>query len=333
MAAFLLRRLANYAVLVVLAASLAYLLAAAALRPRANYEDRAPRPPEAVVDAQLTRYNLNDRTPLAERYVTWVSGLAHGDFGRTWQGDSVNEELWRRVGVSLRLLSLGAVLGSLLGVLVGAYAAVRRGHTADRFITLLSYLLLAVPVFVLAVLLQIVASTINDATGVHAFEWVGESTPGASEGPFGALGGLGDRVRHLLLPTATIALGQLALYSRYQRSMMLDVLHADFVRTARAKGLRRRDALLRHGLRTALIPMTTYFAYTSGLLLLGGMFTEKIFGWHGTGEWLVDSITRGDVNVVAAVNCLAAVAVLLAGLASDVMYGILDPRVRTGPAT
>ncbi|MBT2209426.1 ABC transporter permease [Actinomadura sp. NEAU-AAG7] len=330
MAAFLLRRLANYAVLVVLAASLAYLLAAAALTPRANYEGRAPRPPEAVVDAQLTRFNLNDRTPLAERYGTWVAGLARGDFGRTWQGEPVNAELWRRLGVSLRLLVLGAVLGSALGVLAGAYAAVRRGRAADLLVTFLSYLVLAVPVFVLAVLLQIVASRTNQATGLRVFEWVGETTPGASDGPFGALGGLGDRVRHLLLPTATIALAQFALYSRYQRSMMLDVLQADFVRTARAKGLRRRDALLRHGLRTALIPMTTYFAYTSGLLLLGGMFTEKLFGWHGVGEWLIDSVTRGDVNAVAAVNCVAAAAVLLAGMASDVMYGVLDPRVRTG---
>src|SRR5437868_1677763 len=294
MTAFLLRRLANYAVLVVLAASLAYLVAAAALRPRANFEDRAPRPPEAVIDAQLTSLNLNDRTPLAERYGTWITGLAHGDLGRTWQGEPVDDELWRRVGVSLRLLFLGSVLGSVLGVLVGAYAAVRRGHTADRFITLVSYLLLAVPVFVLAVLLQIAAIKTNDVTGLRIFEWLGESTPGASDGPFGALGGLSDRVRHLLLPTATIALAQLALYSRYQRNMMLDVLHADFVRTAQAKGLRRRDALLRHGLRTALIPMTTYFTYASGLLLLGGMFTEKIFGWHGMGEWLVDSITQGE---------------------------------------
>ncbi|MFD0686575.1 ABC transporter permease [Actinomadura fibrosa] len=332
MAAFLLRRLVNYTALVVLAASLAYLLAAAALKPRANFEDRAPRPPEAVVEAQLTRLNLNDRTPLADRYRTWAGGVLHGDFGRTWQGEPVTAELWRRLGVSLRLLLAGAVLGSAFGILLGAYAAIARGRAADRLITVGSSLLLAVPVFVLAVLLQIVAGKANDATGLRVFEWVGESTPGASDGPFGPLGGLGDRFRHLLLPTVTIALAQFALYSRYQRSMMLDVLQADFVRTARAKGLRRRAALLRHGLRTALIPMTTYFAYTFGLLLLGGVFTEKAFGRHGVGEWLVDSISRGDVNVVAAVNCLAACGVLLAGLVSDVLYGVLDPRVRTGAA-
>ncbi|WUH96719.1 ABC transporter permease [Spirillospora sp. NBC_00431] len=326
MAAFLLRRLASHLVLAVLATSLAYVVAAAALDPRAGFEGRAPRPPEAVIDARLSALNLNDRTPLADRYLTWARGVVHGDFGRTWDGEAVNAELWRRLGVSLRLLLLGTVLGSVLGVLLGAYAAVRHGRTADRLISLGSCLLLAVPVFVLALLLQIAASAANDVTGVRVFVWVGESTPGAS---YGALGGLADRGRHLLLPTVTIALAQLGLYCRYQRAMMLDVLHADFVRTARAKGLRRRSALLRHGLRTALAPMTTYFAFAFGLSILGGVFIEKVFGWHGVGEWLVDSIARGDVNAVAAIGCVAVCGVVLAGLVSDVLHGVLDPRVRT----
>ncbi|MDL4818090.1 ABC transporter permease [Actinomadura opuntiae] len=330
MAAFLLRRLANHAVLVVVATSLAYLLAAVALDPRSNFDGRAPRPPESVVDARLSELNLNDRTPLKDRYGRWAAGVLHGDFGRTWEGRPVDAELWRRVGVSLRLLLAGAFLGSVLGILLGAYAAIRHGHAADRFITFGSYLLLAVPVFVLAVLLQIVAAKANDAMGMHMFAWVGETSPEAASGPFGVFGGFADRIRHLLLPTVTIALTQLALYSRYQRSLMMDVLYADYVRTARAKGLRHRSALLRHGLRTALIPMTTYFAYSFGFLLLGGMFCEQVFGWHGMGEWLVEAISRGDVNVVAAICCLAACGVLSADLVSDVLQGMLDPRVRAG---
>jgi peptide/nickel transport system permease protein len=126
----------------------------------------------------------------------------------------------------------------------------------------------------------------------------------------------------------TIVLAQVAVYSRYQRSMMLDVLSADFVRTARAKGLRRGTALRRHALRTAVIPMTTYFAYNLGLLLLGAVFIEKIFGWHGMGEWLIDSIGRGDVNAVAAFDLFAAGLVLVAGLLADLAQAALDPRVR-----
>ncbi|MEV0662049.1 ABC transporter permease [Actinomadura luteofluorescens] len=327
MATFVVRRLANHAALAVLAASLGYLLAAAALDPRAGLEDRAPRPPESVIDARLGALNLDDRTPVAERYLTWARGVAHGDFGRTWDGEPVGAELWRRLGVSLRLVVPGAVLGGAMGVALGAHAAVRHGRAADRLISSGSSLLLAVPVFVLAVLLQIVAGEANDALGMRVFVWVGESAPGASPG---ALWDLADRGRRLLLPTATIALCQLALFARYQRGLMLDVLHADHVRAARARGLRRRDALLRHGLRTAFVPMTAYLAYATGLVLLGGVFTETAFGRHGLGEWLVDSISRGDVNAVAAIEGIAACAVLLAALASDVLAAALDPRVRAG---
>ena len=137
-----------------------------------------------------------------------------------------------------------------------------------------------------------------------------------------------DRVKHLVLPSLTLILGEIAIFSRYQRSAMLDVLGQDFVRTAQAKGLRRRTALLKHALRTALIPAVTYFIYNFGILIVGATFTEKIFGWHGMGEWFVDSVTRNDTNAVAAVTCFAAVMILLAGLISDVAYALLDPRIR-----
>ncbi|WP_119729436.1 ABC transporter permease [Thermomonospora amylolytica] len=323
MAGFLIRRLANHAVLVMLAASLAYLLAAATLAPRAAFAGQHPPPPAAVIDAELTRLNLNDRTPLPQRYATWAGGVLRGDLGRTLNGEPVAPELWNRALVSLRLLAVGTVLGAVLGVLAGAYAAVRQYRPADRLITVGSFAVLSTPVFVLAVLLQLGAERINEITGVRIFEWVGEYTPGAREGMAG-------RLQHLVLPTLTIVLVQAAVFSRYQRHLMLDVLNADFVRTAMARGLTRRRALLRHGLRTALVPATTYFAYTFGFVLLGAMFTEKIFGWHGMGEWLIDSVHRGDVNAVAAITLLAAVLVLLAGLAADTAHAVLDPRVRTG---
>ena len=133
---------------------------------------------------------------------------------------------------------------------------------------------------------------------------------------------------HLVLPTLGIVLSQVAFYSRYQRNSFLDVMGSDFLRTAQAKGLHRRTALIKHGLRTALIPMATFFAYSFGLLLTGAVFTEKIFGWHGMGEWFIDSINNNDVNVVAAVTVFSAVLILLAGLLSDLAYAALDPRVR-----
>ncbi|MET8052237.1 MULTISPECIES: ABC transporter permease [unclassified Streptosporangium] len=327
MAGFLARRLLNYLVLIVVATSLAYMLAASALDPRSNYEGRNPPIPPAVVDARLTDLNLNDRTPLFERYLTWAGALARGDFGRTVAGGSVGDDLGRRIGVTLRLITVGLVVGSVTGVLVGAYAAVKQYGAFDRLSTGLSFVVLAVPTVVLANILIIAAVRFNEAVGAQILLVSGEATPGL-QGGFVAAGI--DRIQHLLLPTLSLSLGLAAVYSRYQRNMMLDVLGADFIRTAMAKGLSRRAALTRHALRTALIPAVTYFAFTFGALLVGTTFTEKIFGWHGVGEQLVDSISTNDINTVAAISCFAALAVLLAALASDVLHAVLDPRVRVG---
>jgi peptide/nickel transport system permease protein len=327
MAGFLVRRLLNYLVLIIVATSLAYMLAASALNPRSNYEGRNPPIPPAVIDARLTELNLNDETPLFQRYLTWAGGLLRGDFGKTVTGGSVNDDLARRIGVTLRLITTGLIVGSVTGVLIGAYAAVKQYGVFDRLSTAVSFVVLAVPTVVLANILIIAVIWFNDAVGTQVFLVSGEATPGLQGG---FLTQLVDRMQHLILPTVSLSLALVAVFSRYQRNMMLDVLGADFIRTAMAKGLRRRTALTRHALRTALIPAVTYFAFTFGSLLVGTTFTEKIFGWHGMGEQLVNSISTNDVNTVAAISCFAALAVLLASLASDVFHAVLEPRVRVG---
>jgi peptide/nickel transport system permease protein len=180
-------------------------------------------------------------------------------------------------------------------------------------------------VFVLGTLLKYGALEINQLTGSQYLQFTNEATPGF-EGSW--LASIGDRLRYLIVPTLTIALGQIAFYSRYQRSAMLDVLGSDFLRTAQAKGLTRRRALFKHGMRTALIPMATLFAFGFGLLVTGGVFTERIFTWHGMGEWLVQGVNAQDTNIVATVTLFVAVLVLISGWLSDVLYAALDPRIR-----
>lgn len=325
MAGYLIRRLVNYLVLIIVATSLAYLLAASALDPRANYLGRNPPLPPAVIDARLNELNLNDNVPLFQRYLTWAGGVIHGDFGKTVSGGSVNEDLARRIGVSARLVTLGLIFGSIAGVAVGAYAAVKQYGFFDRLSTLASFFVLAIPVVVLANMLIIVATWFNNQIGATVVYVSSEFSDGLEGGFFTHLI---DRIQHLILPTISLSLGLIAFYSRYQRNMMLDVLGADFIRTAMAKGLSRRAALTKHALRTALIPAVTYFAFGFGAVLTGATFTEKIFNWHGVGEQLVNSIFNNDVNTVAAISCLAAFAVLLASLAADVLHAMLDPRVR-----
>ncbi|MEU4320604.1 ABC transporter permease [Nocardia fluminea] len=323
MTGFLLRRTLNYVVLLLLASFLTFSLASLTFNPLESLEQRNPRPPQSVIDAKADQLHLDE--PIPQRYLTWLGGVAHGDFGTTLAGQPVSEELGRRVAVSLRLLILGSVIGTVLGVLIGAAGAIRQYKFSDYFSTVLSLLIISTPIFLLATLLKYGALQINTATGTQIFLYTGETSATQVNGFWNQMV---DRAQHLVLPTLALALGAMAGYSRYQRNAMLDVLGSDFIRTARAKGLTRNHALYKHGLRTALIPMATLFAYSLGALITGATFVEKIFGWHGVGEWLVDSINSQDLYVVVTVTAFAGLVVLVSGLLSDVVLALLDPRVR-----
>ncbi|MEU4244829.1 ABC transporter permease [Actinoplanes sp. NPDC026619] len=327
MLAYLIRRLAYFTGLMLVAAFLSYVLAATALSPRAYFEARQPPPPAAQVDAQLATIGLDPSQPVLVRFGHWAAHAVRGDLGRSIRGGPIDDEFGRRIGVSLRLLVLGTAIGTGLGVLIGMWSAVRQYRLSDRAMTLIAFVLLSTPTFLLALLLKIGALALNQGTGRQLISFTGEGTPGLTE-PFGAV--FADRAVHLLLPTLSIGLATLASYSRYQRSAMLDVLGADYLRTAEAKGLSRRRVLIKHGLRTALIPMSTFFSFGFLGVLTGATFTEKIFGWHGMGEWFIDSINNNDVNAVVAVNLFAAGTVLLSGLLADLLHAALDPRVRHG---
>jgi peptide/nickel transport system permease protein len=323
MTRFLARRLLNYVLLLALASFLTYCLTSLAFSPLDSLLQRNPRPPQAVIDAKAHALGLDQAIPI--RYLHWASHALQGDFGTTITGQPVGETLWRRVGVTLRLLVIGSVTGTVLGIAAGAWGAIRQYRLSDRVVTMFALLVLSTPSFVIANLLILGGLRANWALGAQLFEYTGETSPGVAGGAWYQLL---DRLRHLILPSLTLALMAAAGYSRYQRNAMLDVLGQDFIRTARAKGLTRRRALVKHGLRTALIPLATLFAYGVAGLVTGAVFVEKIFGWHGMGEWLVQGISTQDTNIIAAITLFSGTVVLLAGLLSDVFYAALDPRVR-----
>jgi peptide/nickel transport system permease protein len=324
MGKFLLRRAVYLVVLVIAATTVAYFLAATQLNPRSRYEGRNPPPPAAVVDAALDRVNMNDKTPVFKRFTTWADGVVHGDLGRTINNGSVNDQIATRMWVSLRLLLIGSFVGTALGVAAGAWAAIRQYRISDHVLAVISFVLLSIPTAVLAVLVKSSGTSVNNALGTHLYN-TGEVTPGMEAWTWA---NMPDRLAHLVLPSIVLILGSLAFYSRYQRNSMLDVLGSDFLRTAQAKGLRRWRALTKHGLRTALIPLATFFSYQFVLLFVGATFTETAFTWNGMGQYFVQSILSNDVNAVAAVTLFVAVLVLIAGFLSDVAYAALDPRVR-----
>ncbi len=320
---FLARRSLNYILLLLLTSFLTYCLTSVAFHPLDSFIQRHPRPPAEAVHAKAVELHLDKPIPI--RYAGWIAGTVHGDFGDTVTGHPVSEELGRRIAVTLRLVVIGSVLGAVIGVVAGAWGAVRQYQLSDRVITVLSLLTLSVPSFVLAGLLIIGGLRVNMLTGFRVFLYTGETSPLPQGGVWAQLV---DRAQHMVLPTLTLALSSIASFSRYQRNAMLDVLSEDFIRTARAKGLTRRRALFKHGLRTALIPMATLFAYGVSGLVVGAVFVERIFGWHGMGEWVVQGISTQDTNVVVVITVFIGATILLAGLLSDVLYGLLDPRIR-----
>lgn len=322
---YLLRRLVNYVVLLAVAVTFAYLLAGTALEPKETFDWTNPNINKEAIYAQLTAFNLNTDVPILERYWTWLQGVVlHWDWGRTPNGDFVNGIISTRIWVSVRLIFIASFVGIIFGVALGAWTATRQYKASDRVISILSLIIISTPVIVMATVLQILATRFNQATGWSAFEFIGET--GQVGSYFGA--GLVDRFQHLLLPTISLSLGGIAVYSRYQRNLMLDTLGADYVRTARAKGLSKAQAMRKHALRTALVPMATYFAFVIAGLFTGAAITEIIFGWHGMGEYSVKSITGQDINGTVAVVAFTAMCTFFGLMLSDIFTVVVDPRVR-----
>lgn len=318
------KRVLNYLVLLYVAVSLTFLLAATQLNPRALWAVRQPPVDPAIVEAQLLKYNLSDTVPLLERYWVWLSGVFRGDWGYSPLGVAVSDEIAARMWVSLRLLLIGTLVGLVLGVAAGAWTATRQYRASDRVVTAVSLLIISTPAFVIGHLTQIGATWFNNATSSRFFEFIGET---------GDVGGyplawLVDRLQHLFLPTLVLIVLGAASMSRIQRNLMLDSLGADYVRTARAKGLPQGKAVMKHALRTALIPTGTYVAFSVATMFVGATFTERIFSFPGIGQYGVDTINKHDVNGVVAVTAFAGVCVLAGAVLSDIMVAILDPRVR-----
>ena len=314
---YLARRIANYAVLLFIATSLAYLLASASLDPSALWNRQDPSLNWDAIHANLVKYNISHDLPVWDRYVTWLRNvLFHWDWGRTPKGELINTLIGTKIFVSVRLVFLGAAIGMVGGVALGAWTATRQYRFSDRVTSLISMIIISAPAMVIAILLQVLAVQINRSSGFQIFEFTGEGE--------GALG----RLQHLLLPTLSMSLGGIASYSRFQRNLMLDTLGADYVRTARAKGLANSAVMTRHILRNSLIPVATFLGGDLGALMGGAIITEGIFNINGVGGTLWQAIRLGEAPTVVSITTVLVLVYILANLIVDLLYAVLDPRIR-----
>jgi peptide/nickel transport system permease protein len=247
-------------------------------------------------------------------------GVLRGDWGRSiFEKRPVADIIRERVPATLELGISSLLLGLFLGVPIGVLAAVRRGGWFDSITRITAVLFNAVPVFWLGLILILVFGS-----------WL-RLLPMGSRCPSTLTGGcppITQRLEYLILPTFVLATGGIAVYSRYMRASMLDVIGQDYIRTAKAKGLSGRQVWFTHGARNALIPVATFLGPSVAGLLGGAPITETIFSWPGLGRVGVSSVLQKDYNVVMAVVILGAVATIIGYLISDILYALIDPRIR-----
>ncbi len=323
MFAYIIRRILISIVILFFATILVFLLVTSAGNPLALLRAN-PHVPHKVIVARENLLHLND--PLWQRYWIWFSGAIHGNLGNTIAGQPVAPQLVSHLLVTLRMVIVATIIAIVIAVGLGVWAAVRQGKVADHTITVTNFVLLATPVFVLGLVLkEFVAIPINQHVGSTIFYTDGEQSPTLS-GSF--LSRLPDYAGHTALPALTLILASYASWAIYQRSSMIETLDADHVRLARAKGLSRRRVLLRHVLRNALISVVTVIALDFAAVLGGAILVEIVFGWQGLGQWYVSGVTTLDVNVMLAYLLVTATFVILFNLLADILYGVLDPRIR-----
>lgn len=253
---------------------------------------------------------------LPVRYFSWISGLLQGDFGISWTyKTSVADMIADRVWVSLPLAIYALCLSTLIAFPAGIYAASHRGKMGDMTVMGATQLGVAIPNFWFAMIMVLIF-----AINLRWFSAGG--FPGWDKGFWGAM-------KALTLPAISLALPQAAILARVMRSSLLDMLGEDFMRTARAKGLTQRQALWRHALRNALIPVLTIIGLQFSFLLAGGIIIEQVFFLPGLGRLIFQSISARDLIVVESVVMLLVFVVIVVNFLVDVTYAVVDPRLRT----
>jgi peptide/nickel transport system permease protein len=267
------------------------------------------------------KYGLNDPVPV--RYLKWLGNSLQGDFGNSFTSKRpALQEIAERLPNTILLMGVMLLVTLLIAIPLGILSALKQYTWFDHISTTIAFAGQSLPVFWFGLLLIIVFSvTLKGADGRPLLPGSGMQTLGQ---PFSLV----DRIEHLILPVCMLAFVSAAGYMRYLRSAMLDVIHEDYVRTARAKGLRERMVIYKHALRNALIPLVTLIGLDLPSLFGGALFTETIFAWPGIGRLYFTAALKTDYPVVMAVLIIYSALIILSNLLVDVVYAALDPRIK-----
>jgi peptide/nickel transport system permease protein len=319
---YVLRRLMYSAVVLVAASFLVFMFVAVSGDPTSGLYI-TPNVSGEYISEIRQREHLDDSIP--QRYWYWVQDAVFNQFGTTsLDNRPILPELWRVMKNTLQLVVVAELLAILLAIGIGVYSAVRQYSLLDYFATTFSFLGLSMPVFWVALILQVLV--------VYIFDWTGQRMfPIANLNDVDPGGGIAfalDRAHHLVLPVVVLMVASVATYSRYMRAAMLEVVNSDYVRTARAKGLRERRVMMKHAFRNALVPLVTVVALNFGTLIGGAIVVETVFSLDGMGLYFINALGLADPYPVMAWLMVTATMIIVFNLIADILYGVLDPRVR-----
>ncbi|MCC7450032.1 MAG: ABC transporter permease [Anaerolineae bacterium] len=270
--------------------------------------------PDTVAQIRA-QFGLDQPAPV--RYLQWVGNVLRGDLGyRFIDGRPVLDEIGRRLGGTVILGGTALIIGIIVGVALGVFVALRQYSVWDFSLTGLSFLGISMPAFVTGII------------GLYLFSIQLRLFPTGGMRPVDQEPTLLMSIHHLMLPSLILSLGFIANFMRYTRFSMLEVIHSDYVRTARAKGLRLRQINWRHAFPNAILPVITVIGLSLPSLVVGAVFTETIFSWPGMGTLYLDAVAGRDVPLLMGINLVVALAILGANILTDLAYAIVDPRIR-----
>ena len=259
--------------------------------------------------------------PLYEQYFIWIVNFFKGDLGYSYLNNRpVSQLIIERIWLTVELVLLSEILALAIGILLGVTAAIKKNTKIDALLTTTSLFGYCMPSFWFGIMLILIF-----AVKLRLFPTFGAVTPGATLDFWGKII---DNLRHLFLPLMTLTIGMAAWYVRLVRSSMLDVLNMDYIKTARAKGLKEKVVIYKHALRNALLPVVTSFGLSLGFVLGGAVVIETIFSWPGLGWLIVKSALARDYPVIMGTSMLIVLSVLIANLITDIVIALLDPRIK-----
>jgi peptide/nickel transport system permease protein len=285
-----------------------------------------PRVHQDQVNRRLHSMGLTDVNgkpySVPESYVRYLGALVHGNLGDSYQyNEPVTTLLMQRLPNSILLLGAALVVALAIGIPLGIYASTHQYSKLDMTTSLVSYIGVSIPSFVLGIYLLLIFAVFLKQTPLHwGFPLFGMHTGGVDD-PI-------DLLIHMVLPTTSLAILEVAIFSRFMRASMLEVLHQDYIRTARAKGLAVERVNYKHALRNAILPIITLVAIAIPQIVNGAIITEGIFSWPGTGQLAFQAVVDRDYPVILGVVMLVAAGTVFFNLIADVLYAVADPRIR-----